>query len=140
MAQVRLNGWQRLWVVACFFIGIAWVLFGAGKITTQRDLDNDFGQVKDSYAERQRDIERGVPVTSSYWDRTNGAKTIPELWQGLRKEQDEYRAKSNALGMQQLKQFSAFGAAWAISCGVLYLAGWTVNWVYRGFRPKRVQP
>lgn len=132
-----MNGWRRLWVVACFFIASAWVLFGIEKMTTQSDLDSQFQDVKESYESRERQIQQGVAPRESLFDRTHGAKTMPELWQGLRKEQESYRAKSDELGMQQLKQAGFLLIAWAVSCGLLYGAGWTVAWVFRGFKPKK---
>ncbi|POG12958.1 hypothetical protein BGP82_00390 [Pseudomonas putida] len=135
----NLNGWQRLWIVACFVWGVVLVIGLSDKITTKQDLEREAQQLLEDYKDREILIRSGKPkqeLPKRIFDLTSGEKTLPELWQGLKAKQDNLKGRMESLTSRQLTQAGAMLLFWIVSCIVVYAGGLVLNWVYRGFRPK----
>lgn len=133
------NGWQRLWVVACFVWGVVLAVDFAGRVTTKDELEFKARMLVEDYKNREREIRTGVQrqeLPRRIYDRTSGENTLPELWQGLKEKQDKLKVEMDSLTSKQLTQGGGVFLLWIASCVIVYAAGLVFNWVYRGFRPK----
>lgn len=134
MARVRLNGWQRLWVLACLGMALTFVMFAAGQITTE-DQVTSWHEAQTSYFE-SKIKEARAGVKPSPLNRYVGTdSTAEELLSQQEVENKSYAHRIEHLPAEQLKKVSAFALAWVVCCLVLYVLGWLVAWTIRGFRP-----
>jgi len=146
---VRLNGWQRLWcvlsVVLAVVIGRDAYLHVPTADKIRRDAalealrtspDSPIPPFPDQVAACKRnagtDIERKkcdppapTPEETAAYDR--------EIQIG----EDHIK---NGLRTEQFQQLAEAGALWLLVVIAIYAAGWTVGWVFRGFRTPRSHP
>lgn len=122
-----MNGWQRLWVVVCLVMAIliGWY--------TQQTLPNE--SITKYYHDSRID-----QLTRYLKEATNSSYSsdyIASLQIDIRKENEEF-AKALAALPEERREYltTALGIWFGLSVG-LYIAGWLIGWIYRGFRPKQ---
>lgn len=114
----KLNGWRRLWLVAfvCFGIYTAYYFLLGDWPTAER--------IEASYQVNLESLKTASPSTDVKW------------WS------DFYRLiRDNDIKDLQFKQAIYVVAPlviWLGGSGVVYLLGWTIAWVRRGFRKPQV--
>lgn len=132
--MVLLNGWQRLWVVACVVLIVPWAMLGTERFPTAHSIEEEHGWELSGYDYDLRcftDTTRRFPCK---------AKNAAEVKQAITTSMIQYDDDIKRITWLQTKSVMQFVALWIASCAFIYGLGWTVNWVYRGFRPKRLQP
>jgi hypothetical protein len=134
MKGISLNGWQRLWVLACLGMALAVAMFAAERITTEDEVTS-WHEAKTSYFERKiKEARAGVkPSPMNIYLGTD--ESAEELLRQQAAENKSYASTIEHLPAEQLKKLSAFALAWAVGCVILYVLGWLVAWTIRGFRP-----
>ncbi|WP_281687646.1 hypothetical protein [Pseudomonas citronellolis] len=110
---MKLNGWQRLWVVVIVIWGV--VLVGAGTYL----FNITSGRYEDYLAELDA-VER-LPDTAA----RNIQRQIIE---------DEYREDVKPIITTKKRVAVGFPLVWLASSAALYALGWGVAWIIRGFK------
>ncbi|WP_223508561.1 MULTISPECIES: hypothetical protein [unclassified Pseudomonas] len=122
-----MNGWQRMWVVVCLILAIfiGWyteLLLPTESMTTyyhESRINQLTGYLKQGTA-------------SDY-----SSEYIAGLREDIRKENEEFPKKLAKLPKERREyRTTAFGIWLGLAVG-LYVAGWLIGWIYRGFRPKK---
>lgn len=152
MIIVRLNGWQRLWMVVSVLSLVATLTIVFSEL---RDAD----QIDDAAFHAQRLAKEvtvveiaGIGTVTFPNDLTTeeisshvkrGMSTSPPTVLTIAKQLRELRAKreaalasaKNRLARSENQRTWVYGiGGWLAFVGALYLFGWAVGWVLRGFR------
>lgn len=127
-----MNGWQRMWVVVCLilaiFIGWYAYLLLPTESRVMRNYDSRVEQLT-RYLKETSEQENAYPGRGEY---------IASLREDIRKEKENLPLELAALPKEQREHMTFAGGIWlGVSVG-LYIAGWLIGWIYRGFRPKSV--
>jgi hypothetical protein len=132
-----MNGWQRLWVLVSFVLGIATVILCYSYMEKESELTRWY---KADLTIREMEIENikrkaaGIKPINEYADSNH---TVGEVEDIIKKRSERYRHDVEQLPSQQLKQVLAYAGAWLVICIGMYIIGSMLGWVYRGFRPTR---
>lgn len=122
----RLNGWQRMWVVVCLILAIL-----IGWYTTLI-MPNESRTTY--YHESTMNQLTGYLKEAT--EKSYSSEYITGLREDIRKEKEEFtQALAKLPEKRRDYMIGAFGIWLGLSVG-LYVAGWIVRWIYRGFRPK----
>lgn len=147
-----LNGWQRLWFVFAVisFIAVTTIVVVAQKptsavedvdILSQLNADEitkvnipQLGKVSFPNTMSKEDIEQ---LISKYYNTSRD--TIPQLAASLiheRNENQAARAKVENAGIRDanLRLIGLGYLAWLLFIVTVYLLGYSVGWIYRGFK------
>lgn len=130
-----MNGWQRIWVVACLITLIGGVAYAWFTIPSRAEVLKRYNAAVESDNIYLQELEGKLqnPV-----DRFINTPYISRLKFYMEKRQNEHAKEMDELTSRQLSTASIILGTWLSFCLGLYVAGWTFGWVYRGFRPKRV--
>ena len=144
---LKLNGWQRLWVLASsiYFVIISAYVFV--EFPQPERITHDRAYVKRLSAQSQTLM---VPEDKEGWQNAEDWGTDVEMPNGTRlsfkkgvSEKDmsvaakEYWALITATANE--RRWSLVGSAalwWLVPSIALYIFGWAIGWVYRGFQSK----
>lgn len=141
----NLNGWQRLWVLLCALWLIAVSVGGFLTFPSLAKLSHE--KVFEDRLKPESRARLAVPDSNGViWDDEVGAAIeepnghILRVKKGLKEEEivavaEDYK---RILERQVKKNGIAHGlmmlAYWTVPSMLIYLLGWTVGWVYRGFK------
>ncbi len=131
-----MNGWQRVWVLACVGLGIAvFVMTMDAWPTTARDEESHRLSVRSN--ELQLQI---MQTATDYPDYSPGVinenNTLDKAILAIAQEDEDYRLKPSTLFSRQLALGLTSTCLWLLACGMLYAIGLVCRWVGRGFSPK----
>lgn len=133
-----MNGWQRLWVLVSFLLGVGTAVIGYGSMETESELTTWYKAdlvMRDMEIENIKRRDAGIKSTNKY---EQSDHTVPEVEAIIKKVTERYRQDLEQLPAKQLKHGATYLGGWLGACAFIYLAGMMLNWVYRGFRPKVV--
>jgi hypothetical protein len=133
-----MNGWQRLWVLASFLLGVGTAVMCYGSMKTESGLTTSYKTdlvMRDMEIENIKRRDAGVKSTNKY---EQSDRTVAEVEASINKVTERYRQDLEQLPANQLKHVSLYLGGWLGACAFIYLVGMMLNWVYRGFRPKAV--
>jgi hypothetical protein len=133
MKENSMNGWQRIWVVACLITLIGGVVYGWVTIPSRAEI------LKRYNAAVQRDnleLQELEGKLKSPTDNFIYMPYISDVKFYMDKRQNEHAKEMDELTSRQLSTASIIFGTWLSFCLGLYAVGWTFGWVYRGFRPK----
>jgi hypothetical protein len=131
----RLNGWQRLWVVTSLLIGIVIAVIIATHLPNEQDEAERHGYaIRNLNEQLARVIENKKNVNMRDVDIANG-KTVENINLRIALENYEYSTSAETLTSRQFQNIGWGLAFWLGISGALYVIGYAVKWVYRGFRP-----
>ncbi|WP_314353612.1 hypothetical protein [Pseudomonas rhodesiae] len=131
-----MNGWQRLWAVGCALAAIALLVVGS-QIQTEKKVIDSWERIKATHISElaQQETQTLEGVHSS-----EARAAMREL---LQKSADRKMSRIDGLRDRDLLDLPAkqgeevrrliyIWLAWAVAT---YVIGWSIRWVYRGFRP-----
>jgi hypothetical protein len=136
---MRLNGWQRLWLVGTVCLAL-W-LVGWAPLEHAEANKRDFARAeieKDFRNPECRPYQVGAfstlnepRVGGSCWEIYTRRKYSAEVPYTL----EAYDRDNNALWWKNYREMAAIGiGATIVFSGLVYLCGLIVGWIYRGFR------
>jgi len=64
-------------------------------------------------------------------------KLAQQCLEKLREENLRYQKEIEALGINRLKIVGIAFMAWIIPSGIVYLLGFSIGWIYRGFKENK---
>jgi hypothetical protein len=150
---MQLNGWQRVWVV---FAVLTFTITTIFVYLLRRDssLLEDADIVAAHMAKDEMEVQiPGIGIVAFPGDKSKteietlireNYKTrpaeIPKLARQMKRETYTRQAESNKATNEQIRKANRnvilYGySAWIILIVLIYIAGWVVGWVYRGFKP-----
>ena len=122
-----MNGWQRLWVVACLVLAIfiGWY--------TQLILPTEW---RTTYNHESR-----INQLTGYLKDAEGSKFqtdyVASLREDIRKENEDFQKELVNLSNERTSYITDAIKIWLGLSVSLYIGGWLIGWIYRGFRPKK---
>ena len=131
--SISLNGWRRLWVVVSVF-GLVITLAGVGIFWPQREAGITV-DLNSPACKAWRDLPDGFfPDKSPEWKEECYSLRSFLYYKhvNLRSETDY----DSYLLKVRMKAFIVGLATWIVAALLIYLSGWSVAWVVRGFREK----
>ena len=151
---MRLGGWMRIWIVLSILLGIFIVLLAYDSRPTRERIINDWYQsASDVIAEKISDAEDRYVSPSEVRDAyvtASEQENIKRLKKWETSPSENAKIFSNDIGRinrsheQKLQSLAGDTAIfwtktiglWLAISALLFLAGWTVGWVVRGFRSR----
>ena len=134
----RLNGWQRLWVLVSFLLGAVAIALIVDSIETESQLTTWYKAEKAMQSmeiEHIQNREAGIEPRSIY---ETSDKTLAQRDERSKETEQRYQLDLLGLPGKQFKHVATGVGIWLGICASLYVMGWLIGWVYRGFRPKAV--
>jgi hypothetical protein len=146
--KIALNGWQRLWVMFSVIL-LAFLIIAAIMLSpSPTDISHDDSFIEKlsttSKAKLAPEDDKGI-----IWDDVVGLKVkMPNEYvlcfaKGI-KESDaevvsaEYYSILRKIAYIKKFKFVSFAfAIWLGTIGVMYAFGWSIGWVYQGFKEKK---
>lgn len=143
----RLTGWQRLWLVLAAIYAIPVVLVTYDSLPTQAAIDKNYAlETIDSVKHLDPSLK-----SQSSWEIRDAYKDFPDLevvrrihekWLKKNVFQDmefqeidkTYKERSAGLLKDQVKTIGVALLFWFIPVIGAYILGWSIGWIYRGFR------
>lgn len=128
---MKLNGWQRLWVVVSVLLVLPIALF-----TVQLCPKRDPNILRDLVAP-ECNVLRTLPpgfVPLTYPRNDDPCRALETF---LYLERVDVRSVTDYERYLSTGKWKAFGiglTTWIVLCGLIYSAGWSVAWIKRGFR------
>lgn len=143
--MVLLNGWQRLWIVACVALLIALgTLAYNGNFPTENRIRQQHEYEMSTFREQLECVRikgKVEQAKSSLVDQIVSRQPCitddaSQLMKGMDESKQRFEDTSSHLLMLQIESAGWIGAGWLIGCALLYALGALVAWVIRGFRHK----
>jgi hypothetical protein len=86
--------------------------------------------------------ESRISQLTGYLKDSEGSKFqtdyVASLRENIRKENEDYQKELAGMSKQRTTEIAESIGIWLGLSVVLYIAGWLMGWIYRGFRPKAV--
>lgn len=151
--KIKLNGWQRIWIVMTIIYSIIVLLISYNHLPNKQIANIDYHYFVSSLPENLRnnlnspdkDYEQGLGykfnfdlIGSEIVIMKNGDKLY--FKSGTKKEiidniSNEYNIRIESLMQRQNVEYYSYTLMFLIFPPiVIYLLGWSVGWVIRGFR------
>lgn len=134
----QLNGWQRLWMVTSLLIGIGIAVIVATHLPTEENESAQHGFIVSSLNEQITRVLENKKIATLHEMDIAAGRTVENINLRIALENYEYRIRAETLTSRQLQGIGWGFAFWLGISGALYLIGYAVKWIYRGFRPKVV--
>ena len=132
--ECEMNGWQRLWVLVSLVLGIATVVGGYKNMTMESDLTERYESsitVREGEIESIKRREAGIKPINRY---DESARSVGEVENSIGELSGRYRQDLEQLPAKQLRHSLAYLGAWLGMCIGMYVIGFMLSWVYRGFK------
>ena len=128
-----MNGWRRLWVVGCMALLLAPVYVYRTYIPSDEKLNRDHQEHIEQQLADIKTIEE--PAHGSNRLVRDALMQIPVSERLARIEESnaqhaEFMAK---VSRQRPVTVAQLAGAWIVLCGLVYLFGWSIAWVAKGF-------
>lgn len=136
-AMNRLNGWQRLWVVACFVWGVFITITLADGFPTQSKVDSAYNNRIAGPKSTREYLSHPDPSRSKLDAMLHRGETTEGLTQEIDAAGEQYERDLKGLRSEQIKDIALAIALWFFGCVAVYGIALVAIWVYRGFRPIR---
>jgi hypothetical protein len=137
MARVRLNGWQRLWIVTSIIAGVVLAMMcSAREFSAAEAHVMKIREVRTATENVTKEANRAMaavpPGPSRDAVQAQYQSTLNKQIAGIEESIEFLRKNEEA---QLPRRYSQFFAAWVALTIGSYATGWIAAWVYRGFRP-----
>lgn len=161
----RLNGWQRLWLVLMILYGLVVAVVTVAFFPKESDILNSWAW--DAMRVAIDDIKRTKKYDGTMWDfrdaffknktdeeivhsLTDGARNInladsktadlADYKSNILTLENKYQKQIKDLPREQLKATGMAFLVWMIPALAIYVLGYAVGWIYRGFKEGPTQP
>jgi len=131
-----MNGWKRLWIVACALVAIPVFMLAESYWPTKE-------AEQATHYENARSNELALSIIKTAMEYPGSSPGVIDATHNydqatlaITQESENYKEKVNSLWSRQIAVLVMFPSIWIAVCGMLYLIGMIGGWVLRGFRPK----
>ncbi|MGY3172341.1 hypothetical protein ACVWYU_001718 [Pseudomonas sp. TE12234] len=132
-----MNGWQRLWVVASIGFGLFIIFITYENLPTKESLKRNHNFQTEVDKAELNFAEHPDKNRNSFGGIIFSNRTVEQIKEAIASEDADYDIKLKTLTETQAKKFGIAGLIWVGLSLLAYLAGYSIYWVYRGFRPKK---
>ncbi len=132
----RLNGWQRLWVLLSFLLGMGTVIVVFNTIETESHLTTWYKAdqvIQEMEMENVKNRDAGIKPRSTY---QQSSQTLAQVEKRIKDIDQRHIQDLKELPAKQFMHVAIWAGVWLGACVSLYVMGWLIGWVIRGFRPK----
>ncbi|MBB2493865.1 hypothetical protein [Aquipseudomonas ullengensis] len=135
MNIIYFNGWQRLWVVSI----LGWAIVVIILCINTWPVVQPATLPMPSYNEKIREFEDEQALRNIMGDKDPAPALNREHYESMRKQniaqrQQELQAAYESLAGRIIKHVVLGIAFWVLGSVLIYIFGWLVAWVIRGFR------
>ncbi len=149
MALLKLSGWQRLWVVVSLLYLVTVVIFTIALMPKRANIEQAWESEIDAI------VGSNIRFSLPFRDMNDEAlvrvfrEEYPDAYQDLSDEElvstisirvalidFRHQQRLDSLFGEQAKSMGIGLLAWIVPSVVLYLLGWSIGWVYRGFQSR----
>jgi hypothetical protein len=141
--KIKLNGWQRLWVVLSIIYFVIVVGFSFASWPTESNIENSWvysliDKTKDpnDYAYQIRDAYQDISdkelirrINAKYSSNQNYKEILNTI-------NLKYQSELQSLWKEQFKTIAIALMAWLLPIAIVYLLGLSFGWIYKGFKNK----
>jgi len=151
MALLRLNGWQRMWVVVSLLYLVAVIIFTIAFMPERANIEQAWEYETDAIAGSNTRLELPFRDMSDEARVKVIREVYPDAYQDLNDEElatalrtrigfinIKHQARLAGLFGEQVKSMGLGLLAWIVPSVVLYMLGWSIGWIYRGFQSRSV--
>ncbi|MEB0149043.1 hypothetical protein [Pseudomonas sp. CCC2.2] len=138
MKASSMNGWQRLWLVVCILIAIPLTLMCESLVPSKEGIIQRFEKELTIERNTMSNIKEAKLHPESYLEDFLGGATLQGTEARILDLETRYKSELDSLWFDKVKVRGIWSAIWAVICITLYVMGWAIGWIGRGFRPKRV--
>lgn len=152
---MRLNGWQRLWVVSMIMVGVVVISVGVSGLPTESRLLSGWSygglrliqvHVQDRAMERHVSMDEIRPANNTDRQIVDMLRRYPqehaqdadknqqELLDGISKLNGKFERDLEELLSRQVSYLGELLAGWLGTGAAVYVLGWGVAWIRRGFK------
>jgi hypothetical protein len=140
MTSLKLNGWQRLWVVFSCFLLVPAVFFTVTNLPTNKKVMDDLEvQLREK---GDLDLYEILSVENlmngkSVKETEEKLNKMPNMTKIILDENKIHRMYEEVRTRKVLGYFQITGTwlgIWFALVGTIYALGWSLNWIARGFR------
>lgn len=131
-----MNGWQRMWVVVSLMMAIFVGVVSYNTIDTEDRLTYPHSlKIKRLEDDLKRLTENAGNKPGPWND--FGNETVEDTKEQIQRENEIFSKELSQLPSERREHIlTSLGVLVGFSVG-LYVIGWLIGWIYRGFRPKK---
>lgn len=134
----RLNGWQRLWVLISLLLAVLTIWAG---VDSWRNEETITGWHNSTVRSLQKTLDakvagKDLSSTKDHYSYFGAELSVTELKEKIATENSEHAETIKGLPAAKRNAVISGILLWAGACVILYVMGWLIGWIYRGFRPK----
>jgi len=132
----RLNGWQRLWVMVSFLLGVGTVIVVFKTIETESHLTIGYkadNAIHGMEIENIQQRDAGIKPLNVY---EHSSRTVAQVEEQIKDTALQYKQDLQELPAKQFMHVAIWVSVWLGTCVSLYVMGWLIGWVIQGFRAK----
>jgi hypothetical protein len=141
--KIKLNGWQRLWVVLSIIYFVIVAGFSFALWPAESNIENSWAyslidKTKDpnDYAYQIRDAYKDISdkelirrINAKYSSNQNYKEILNTI-------NLKYQSELQSLWKEQFKAIAIALMAWLLPIAIVYLLGLSFGWIYKGFKNK----
>ncbi len=128
-----MNGWRRLWVVGCMALLLAPVYMYRTYIPSDEKLNRDHQERVEAQLADIRIIEEPVQGSNRLVRDALMQTPVSERLAKIEESNAQHAEFMAKVSKQRPVTVAQLAGAWIVLCGLLYLFGWCIAWVARGF-------
>ncbi|AKF43663.1 hypothetical protein PssB301D_04662 [Pseudomonas syringae pv. syringae str. B301D-R] len=128
-----MNGWRRLWVVGCMALLLAPVYVYRTYIPSDEKLNRDHQERVEAQLADIRIIEEPVQGSNRLVRDALMQTPVSERLAKIEESNAQHAEFMAKVSKQRPVTVAQLAGAWIVLCGLLYLFGWCIAWVARGF-------
>ena len=128
-----MNGWRRLWVVGCIALVFAPVYVYRTYIPSDEKLNRDHQERVEAQLADIRIIEEPVQVSNRLVRDALMQTPVSERLAKIDESNAQHAEFMAKVSKQRPVTVAQLAGAWIVLCGLLYLFGWSIALVAKGF-------
>ncbi len=139
---MRLNGWQRLWVVVSTITIVITSIFIYEGLPIKNEIEKEWAYSLLEIVKKPNEIASLILDAYKDLSSINLVQKITAKY-GIKKEYKEdlsslnspYKNKIKKLVIKRTEYIINYLILWGVFIGILYLLGFAIGWIYKGFKP-----
>lgn len=128
-----MNGWRRLWVVGCIALVLAPVYVYRTYIPSDEKLNRDHQELVEAQLADIRIIEEPVQGSNRLVRDALMQTPVSERLAKIDESNAQHAEFMAKVSKQRPVTVAQLAGAWIVLCGLLYLFGWSIALVAKGF-------
>ncbi len=143
--KMKLNGWQRLWSVASVIIFVIAIFFTVSLFPNKSEITSRWayetidvvkqpGEYSFEIRDMYKDYNDNHLIAKIHERYTENNPTLKIKFDEIDKR---YKGELEGLFARQIKHILIALVAYLCLISAIYVFGWSIGWIYRGFKSKQ---